>query len=379
MPSLPLPRPTFRAALLAAAALALGTSSVVVHAAQPAAGALEVPTVAVQAGGSARSLELDGTLEPIRQATVAAQVGGNVLALTVKAGDRVKAGQALARIDERSAAAALAQSDAAVVQAETQVRQARTDLNRARELRAQGYVSQAAQDNAETAVKAAEAGLAQAQAGRSQAALARGFTTVAAPFEGLVLATHLMDGDLAAPGRPILTVYAPGALRAVVQVPASLAALARSAGKIEVQLPDGSWTPPTKKVELPTADPVAQTVEWRLDLSAADSTRSLPGQAVRIRFAGANGNGAAPAAAAAKAASAPAGMSVPAGALLRRGELTAVYVAQGGQFVLRSVRVSGGESATDSVEVLAGLRAGERIAADAVRAGLAGARPAGAQ
>lgn len=378
MPCPPLPRPTFRAALLAAAALMLGSTSVGVQAAQPAAVALEVPTVAVQAGGPARSLELDGTLEPIRQATVAAQVGGNVLALAVKAGDRVKAGQALARIDERSAAAALAQSDAAVAQAETQLRQARTDLNRARELRAQGYVSQAAQDNAETAVKAAEAGLAQAQAGRSQAALARGFTTVAAPFEGLVLATHLMDGDLAAPGRPILTVYAPGALRAVVQVPASLAALARGAGKIEVQLPDGSWTPPTKKVELPTADPVAQTVDWRLDLSAADSTRSLPGQAVRIRFAGASGVTAA-AAAGAKAASAPAGMSVPAGALLRRGELTAVYVAQGGQFVLRSVRVSGGESAADNVEVLAGLRAGERIAADAVRAGLAGARPAGAQ
>ncbi|HMY99279.1 MAG TPA: biotin/lipoyl-binding protein, partial [Burkholderiaceae bacterium] len=166
MPCLPLPRSTFRAALLAAAALTLGSASVGVRAAQPAAVALDVPTVAVQAGGSARSLELDGTLEPIRQATVAAQVGGNVLSLAVKAGDRVKAGQALARIDERSAAAALAQSDAGVAQAETQLRQARTDLNRARELRAQGYVSQAAQDNAETAVKAAEAGLAQAQAGR---------------------------------------------------------------------------------------------------------------------------------------------------------------------------------------------------------------------
>jgi RND family efflux transporter MFP subunit len=340
--------------------------------AAPAVAGPEVATVLVQPGGNGRALDLDGTVEPVRQATVAAQVGGNVLALAVKAGDKVRSGQVLARIDERSAAAGLAQSDAAVTQADTMLRQARTELNRTRELRAQGYVSQAAQDNAETQVKAAEATLAQAQAGRSQAALARNFTTVTAPFDGLVLATHLDAGDLAAPGRPVLTVYTPGALRAVVQVPASQAALARSAGKIEVQLPDGQWVTPAKRVDLPTADPVAQTVEWRLDLSAADSARALPGQAVRVRFGGATAG--TPAAAGAKPAGAS--LAVPAGALLRRGELTAVYVAQGSQFVLRAVR-AGGETG-QGIEVLGGLRAGERVAADAVKAGLAGARPSGA-
>ena len=340
--------------------------------AAPAVAGPEVATVLVQPGGNGRALDLDGTVEPVRQATVAAQVGGNVLALAVKAGDKVRSGQVLARIDERSAAAGLAQSDAAVTQADTMLRQARTELNRTRELRAQGYVSQAAQDNAETQVKAAEATLAQAQAGRSQAALARNFTTVTAPFDGLVLATHLDAGDLAAPGRPVLTVYTPGAVRAVVQVPASQAALARSAGKIEVQLPDGQWVTPAKRVDLPTADPVAQTVEWRLDLSAADSARALPGQAVRVRFGGATAG--TPAAAGAKPAGAS--LAVPAGALLRRGELTAVYVAQGSQFVLRAVR-AGGETG-QGIEVLGGLRAGERVAADAVKAGLAGARPSGA-
>jgi len=337
--------------------------------AAPAAAGPEVATVVVQAGGNGRALALDGTVEPVRQATVAAQVGGNVLSLAVKAGDKVRSGQVLARIDERSAAAGLAQSDAGVTQADTMLRQARTELNRTRELRTQGYVSQAAQDNAETQVKAAEAALAQAQAGRSQAALARNFATVTAPFDGLVLATHLDAGDLAAPGRPVLTVYAPGAVRAVVQVPASQAALARSAGKIEVQLPDGQWVTPARRTDLPTADPVAQTVEWRLDLSAADSAGALPGQAVRVRFAGVAG-------AAAPAAKPAAGsLTVPAGALLRRGELTAVYVAQGPQFVLRSVRP--GSDVGGNVEVLGGLRAGERVAVDAVKAGLAGARPSG--
>jgi hypothetical protein len=73
------------------------------------------------------------------------------------------------------------------------------------------------------------------------------------------------------------------------------------------------------------------------------------------------------------AAAAGAGMrlSVPREAVLRRGELTAVYVASGKGFILRAVRV--GPVLADSVEVLAGLRAGERIARDPVRAGMSGA------
>ena len=93
--------------------------------AAPAVAGPEVATVLVQPGGNGRALDLDGTVEPVRQATVAAQVGGNVLALAVKAGDKVRSGQVLARIDERSAAAGLAQSDAAVTQADTMLRQAR--------------------------------------------------------------------------------------------------------------------------------------------------------------------------------------------------------------------------------------------------------------
>jgi len=233
--------------------------------------ALDVPTVLAQAGASARVLELDGALQAMRQATVSAQTGGNVLELKVRAGDRVKAGQALARIDERNATAGLAQSDAGVAQAEAQLRQARLQMERNRELRAQGYLSQAALDQADNEFKAAQAGLAQAQAGRSQAALARGYTQVSAPFDALVLATHVESGDLAAPGRAIATVYAPGALRAVVQMPASQAGLARTAQRIEVQLPDQRWVQPVRRADLPGADAVSQTVEWRLDLSSADT------------------------------------------------------------------------------------------------------------
>lgn len=330
-----------------------------------------VATAVAQASAVDGQRTLDGALQPVRQATLAAQVGGNVVLLAVKAGDRLRAGQLVARVDEREAQAAVQRSEAGVAQAEAEARNARLAAERHRELRAQGFVSQAALDQAETQYKAAQAGVQQAQAGRSQATLQRGFSTINAPFDAVVLATHLEAGDLAAPGRAIATVYAPGALRAVVQVPASMAAAARSATTVQVELADGRRVVPSARSLLPGADPVSQTVEWRLELpatpGATEAGALLPGQAVRVFFQGAELAGVS-----AKAASAP--LVLPAAAVLRRGELTAVYVAQDQRFVLRAVR-TGADRGT-GVEVLAGLKPGERFALDAVAAGLAGAVPA---
>jgi RND family efflux transporter MFP subunit len=322
-----------------------------------------VPTALVQAAGSAAGFHIDGRLEPLRQSTLGAQVGGNILVRAVKAGDRVKAGQLIARIDERSAQAGLAQSEAGVAQADATLRNARLHAERTRELRGQGFVSQAAVDVAESQLAAAQAGLQQAQAGRSQAALSRGYASVTAPFDAVVLATHVEAGDLATPGLPLVTLYAPGEMRAVVQLPASRSAAARAAPSIEVELPDGRRVVPARRTDLPTADPVSQTVEWRLELAPEDVAGLMPGQNVRVFFTGA-----------ATSATAPARLTVPAGAVLRRGELTAVYAAQEGRFVLKAVRL--GAAQGGAVEVLAGLKAGERVALDPVRAGLAGATPA---
>ena len=66
--------------------------------------------------------------------------------------------------------------------------------------------------------------------------------------------------------------------------------------------------------------------------------------------------------------------------MLQRGELQAVYVVQAGRFVLKAVRLGAltGPAHNGQQEVLAGLKAGERIALDPVRASLAGAVPAAA-
>ncbi len=343
-------------AFLSAALAALSWVSLPVQA-QP------VPTATLQATAEQAGFTLSGSLQALRQSTVAAQVGGNVLALTVKAGDRVKAGQVLARIDERDAQAGLAAASAGVAQAEAQSASANQNFERTRELRRQGFVSQAALDLAESQARAASAGLDQARAGRSQAALARSFAGSTAPFDAIVLATHVEAGDLASPGRPLVTLYAPGGLRAVVEVPSSRTALARAATKLSVQLPDGRWVIPVARTELPSADPVSQTVEWRLDLAPELAASLAPGQAVQVRFEGASLPGAV------------ARPLVPRAAVLQRGELSAVYAVQDGRFVLRPVRLGASQGA-GSVELLAGLKPGERFALDAVRAGLAQATPA---
>ncbi|MEX8498833.1 efflux RND transporter periplasmic adaptor subunit [Leptothrix ochracea] len=325
---------------------------------------LSVPTLTVQAGTSASSFETDGVIQAVRQATVAAQVGGSVVELAVRAGDRVHAGQKLARIDERDTQTGVSRSEAGVAQAQAELNNIQLQTQRTRDLHRQGYISQGALDQAEAQLKAAEASLKGAQASQSQAHLARGFAQVNAPFDGVVLATHLDQGDLAAPGRPILTLYVPGALRAVVQVGASRQEAAKHATQIQLRLPDGRWVAPKSVQSLPGTDPIAQTMEWRLPLTDAGTMQ--PGQTVRVRFAGA------PTPAADRNA---ARLLIPADALLRRGELSAVYVVREGHFALTAVR-TGADQGQAGIEVLAGLKAGERIARDPIRAGLTHAVPA---
>lgn len=333
-----------------------------------------VPVVTLGAQAVAPTAVFDGTLQAVQQSVLSAQASGRITALHVKAGDRVKAGQLLAVIDDRATQAGVAQASAGVAQADAQLANAQAAYQRTRDLRAQGFVAQAALDAAQAQYRAAQAGAAAARAGQTQASVAQGFTRVTAPYDGWVLSTQAEAGQLALPGAPLLTVYAPQPLRAVVYVPASQQAVAAQAQAVEVLLPGAErWVAPAAKTAVPAADPVSQTVEWRLDLAQADAHGQVPGRQLQVRFVGS-------AAAGAQAAR----LMVPASALVRRGELTAVYVVAGrgeGQpdgFVLRAVRVGATHAAGQgaAVEVLAGLQAGDRVATDPVRAGLNGAQPA---
>lgn len=328
-----------------------------------AQGAPAVPVVSAQLKAVGTGFELDGVIQPVKQSTVSAQAAGRIVTLGVKAGDKVRAGQVLATIDDREAQTGVQRSQAQVAQAQAELRNAQANFDRTRDLQSKGFVSAAALDTADSQLKGALAGRDSAGAGARQSALAQGFTRVLAPFEGWVLQTHAEAGDLAVPGKPLLTLYAPLPLRAVVQVPVSRSGVARAAAAVEVMVPMGgalaTWVRPVSTSTVPTADPVSQTIEWRLELPAETAKVLLPGQQVRVRFVGKQADR----------------MVVPAQALLRRGELTAVYVVAGKGFALKAVRL-GADHGADGVEVVAGLTAGDQVALDPVKAGLAGAQPA---
>ena len=315
----------------------------------------QVPVLTLGAQAVSTGYELDGVVEAVRQATVSAQATGRVASLLVKVGDKVRAGQVLATIDDRDTQTGVARSQAQVAQAEAELANAQANVQRTRDLRKQGFVSQAALDVAESQYKAAQAGRAGAGAGAQQARLAQSFTQVTAPFDGYVMETLAQAGDLAVPGKPVAVVYAPQPLRVVVQVPASMGAQARSAKRIELQAGD-AWGQPAAQPGVTAADPVSQTLTWKMDVPAAAAAQMLPGQQTRVRFVGGEAQR----------------MVVPQAAVLRRGELTGVYVASDKGFVLKAVRL--GVQHGDRIEVLAGLKAGDAVAVNAIQAGLAGAQ-----
>ena len=345
-----------------AALASMGCSAATVVAAQ----ASPVATLAVQSRNAGASTSLEGVIQPVKQSMVSAQATGRIVSMQVKAGDRVRAGQLLATIDDRDAVAGVQRSQAQINQADAEMRNAKANFERTKDLQSKGFVSKAALDTAEMQLKSATAAREQATAVAAQTGLAQGFTRVTSPMDGWILQTLAEAGDLAVPGKPLLHVYAPQPLRAVVQVPGSKVQSTRTAAQTQVIADDTSGAAlamtPVSRTIVPAADPVTQTTEWRLELSAKDSANLVPGQPVRVQFGLAQ-------------ADTKASLTVPANSIVRRGELTAVYVVAGQRFSLRAVRL-GNTNGAEGVEVVSGLRSGEVIARDGIAAGLANATPA---
>lgn len=341
------------------AALAIGMSISVTQVHAQAAATPAGPAVKVIAAGQksvANFNDIDGVVEAVMQSTLSSQIAGRVLSLNVKAGDRVKAGQVLASIDDRETQTGVLRSQSQLQQSDAELRQLQIALKRTQELRAQGFVSAAALDLAEAQYKAAKAGRDSAGAASEQAKLTQSHSKVTAPYDAWVLETTAQVGDLAMPGKPILTVYAPQPLRVVLQWPASNKNALPQLQDIQIQMGLESIKPIAMQI-MPNADGISQTIGIKLDLPRTGvAMNAVPGQQVRVRTVG----------------TAQAKGLVPASAILRRGEITAVYVAQDKGFAMKLVRV-GADHGSAGVEVWAGLKDSDMIAVDAVQAGMKGA------
>jgi RND family efflux transporter MFP subunit len=309
-------------------------------------------------------------VESVRQTVIASQVSGQVVALTVKAGDAVRAGQLLARIDARAAEQSQAASAAQLAAARAQLTAAERNLDRTRQLVAQKFLSASTLDRAEADHRAAAETVKALRAQTAGAATQTGWHTLVAPFDAIVSSVSTELGDTALPGKTLMHLQDPSALRVAVNVPAGVAARLDTSAGAEVEIPDApeqARRPQVSRITLvAAADPVSHTQLVRLDLprGAADLT---PGLFARVRL---------PLTAARDPAAGAGRVAVPLAAVVSRGDLRAVYVAgEGGSYLLRQVRL--GRTHGDEVEVLSGLAEGERVALDPIAAarvaGLVGA------
>lgn len=287
----------------------------------------------------------EAVVEATRQTTVAAQVAGRVVDLPVDAGQSVQRGQLLLRLDARESVEAAAAARAALANA-------RANYARTQQLARQQYLSAAALDRARSELDAAQAQADAAQAGQSHSVLV-------APFSGVVAQRHIEIGEMASPGRPLVTVFAPGGMRAAASVPQSRLAEVRRAKAAVVEFVESGTRVTSREITiLPAADAATHAMTVRVELPAGTTTAAggapVPGMAARVHFVGES----------------VARTTVPEAAVVRRGAVTGVYV-QGanGRLTLRQVRL-GERQANGEVEVLAGLVEGELVALDAVRAAI---------
>lgn len=361
---------TFRPILAAAALVAATTAALPSRAADPARppddGAIRVGTVAVFEDARQARREWNGIVVAVQESSLTAQVPGRIDQIKVKAGERVKAGQELAVIDARESTASQAQAQAQLAQARAAQNGAQAAFERNQRLFEQGFISKASLDDTATQLDAARATVAQALAGVQRQSVASTYLSIRAPYDGLIAELTAEVGEIAQPGRMLIRMLAPEALRVSLRVPtnyvANLGTDSLAVVQPGVQFLRASdaeqWSDPLPLRVMPSADPNSATVEVRIDLPESLSAGLRPGAYIRVATFSPAGTG----------------VFIPASALLDRGELKTVYVASGERFVLRAIRV--GPRDGERIEVLAGLAVGEQVAVDPIRAGLLSARPA---
>ncbi len=326
----PYPRlPRWRSLLAALATVA----SLNVH-------AQALPARVVQLQPVELTLPAEALVEAVNQATLAAQVSGRVVEVYVDAGQTVRKGDLLMKIDAREATEAAAGATAQQVNA-------RANYQRTLSLRQQGFVSQAAVDKAKAEFDAA-------QATQGQTSVVVGYTAVRAPISGVVAQRLTELGEMAVPGKPLLSIYEPKGLRVTASIPQYRLAQMRSLRQARIEFPElGKSVAATSVTVLPTVDAATHVSPVRVGLPAGISD-VVPGMHARVHFVIGRASK----------------ISVPQTAIVRRGEVAAVYVQNGaGVLALRQLRLGEAVGAGE-VEVLAGLQIGEQVVLDPVKAAI---------
>lgn len=282
---------------------------------------------------------VDATIEAVQQATVSAQTSGRITEITVDVDDYVTKGQVIIRMRDKEQRAAFNAAKARFEEAEA-------EYKRVKEVYERKMVARAMLDKAEAQLKATRASMEQAQEALEH-------TLVRAPYSGIVVKRHVEVGETARVGQPLMTGLSLEKLRATVNLPQSLIHAVRQHQKAWVWVGKEMNT----KVEAasltisPFADAASHTFVVRVNLSASDLD-VYPGMHTKVAFL----------------IGETSRLVIPARAVVRRSEVTGVYVQDSNkQLQFRHIRV--GQTIDDEqIEVLAGLKVDEIILLDPISA-----------
>ncbi len=301
-------------------------------------------TATVERASLPDRLTLYGTVTADRSASVSSRVTANVVAVPARVGQSVAAGDVLVEIDAATASGQVAQAKGALAQARAALSLAERNYERYKALAASGSASPLELDMTRMQYEQAKGAVQQGEGAVEAASSVARESRVTAPFAGRVSARLVEAGDLAAPGRPLVTVESATGRRLVVQVPAGTVAVSGlSLGKrLPVKIDGVAGDVTGTVVEMsPGADPGSHTYTATLELSGTPVATGLTGRALL------------------DAAPRPS-VLVPESAVLATGGVSLVAVKdEAGKARTRVVTtgaVSGGK-----VEILSGLSGGETV------------------
>ena len=336
---------------------------------------VEVATVSERAAGAQASvLNASGYVTARRRATVSSKVTGKVVEVNVEEGMAVREGQVLARLDDSTVRAGLAlaeaQAEAArgnMRESEVRLAEARVTLRRFQQLVKEGIGTQADADRAQAEVDSLIARIASAKeqvsVAESQVAVQQtslNDMVIRAPFSGVAISKDAQPGEMVSPvsggggftRTGICTIVDMRSLEIEVDVNESYIGRVRPDQSVSAVLdayPDFQ-IPARVITTVPTADRQKATVLVRIGFAELDP-RILPDMGVKVTFLREAGDTAVPAAQ-------PTAL-IPKNAVKQDGEQAVVFVVTGTTVERRAVSLGGTDG--DRLEVVAGLRAGERV------------------
>ena len=283
-------------------------------------------------------LEAAGVAEPVERATLSTRLMGSVEAVLVQEGAGVQAGQVLVRLDQRDVAAGAGQAHAQLAAATATRDDAERTAVRMRNLYADSAAPKAQLDGAEAALDRAAASMRAAEAGVASASAAASYAVVRAPFAGTVTVRHVDAGAFAAPGAPLVTLENTARLRVQATIPANAVGRVRKGQVLEARL-EGQAVPATVEGVSRAGGSV-----YVLNALVANAGARFPsGSAATLLIPGEERRA----------------LLVPTGAVVREGDLTAVWRMVQGHPSLTWVRV--GDARDGMVEVLTGVAAGDSL------------------